>query len=268
MLGTASSTPLGDVTPTVISSQVSTSKRDTPEISLARSHSDLHGAFSLLYQAYLKAGLEAEKPSGIRITPYHMLPTTEVLVTRLNNEVISTVSLVGDGYLGIPMQSMYPEQLNRLRSQGLRIAEVGGLADRRESPVRFIDNFQKMTRLLAQVAAARGIDALVVATHPRHARFYTRALGFEKFGDVSTCPYAQGNPAVALFMHFDEKRGTELHDRYFADPVPNKALAPYRWDGDTREYFRRILERDRRIASTACVQGGLASASISGVLTC
>ena len=268
MLETAASTSVGDVTPLVALTEQTKSKRETPEISLARSRTELHGAFTLLYQAYLKAGLESEKPSGIRITPYHMLPTTEVLVTKLDDEVVSTVSLVGDGYLGIPMQSMYPQQINHLREKGLRVAEVGCLADRRDSPVRFIDNFKRMTRLLAQVALARGIDALVVATHPRHARFYTRALGFEKFGDVSTCPYAQGNPAVALFMHFEEKRGSELHESYFADPIPNKELAVYHWDPDTREYFKRILERDRRIVSASCVQGGLASASISGVLTC
>lgn len=268
MLETAASTSFDDVTSLVTLTDKTKSKRETPEISLARSRAELHGAFTLLYQAYLKAGLEAEKPSGIRITPYHMLPTTEVLVTKLNDEVVSTVSLVGDGFLGIPMQSMYPQQINDLRTRGLRVAEVGGLADRRDSPIRFIDNFKKMTRLLAQVAVARGIDALVVATHPRHARFYTRALGFEKFGDESTCPYAQGNPAVALFMHFDEQRGSALHDSYFADPIPNRDLAVYHWDPDTRDYFKRILERDRRIVSAACVQGGLTSAAISGVLTC
>ena len=265
MAVTAASTSslVANASPVVAKSNV-----DKPVRSLARSRSDLLGAFSMLYEAYLKAGLESPKASGIRITPFHMLPTTEVLVAKLRGEVISTVSLIGDGYLGIPMQSMYPEQVNGLREQGLRLAEVGCLADRRDSPVRFIDNFKEMTRLLSQVASVRGIDALVVATHPRHARFYKRALGFEQLGDESTCPYAQGNPAVALFMHFEAHRGTDLYDRYFGDPIPNKELTQYYWDSDTRDYFKSILERDRRVATNACVTGGLASASISGILTC
>ena len=57
MLGTAASTAISDVTPVVTPLGVTESKRDTPEIVLARSRDDLHGAFSLLYQAYLKAGL-------------------------------------------------------------------------------------------------------------------------------------------------------------------------------------------------------------------
>ena len=266
MLGSAASTSHGAVAPVGVPAGAKPI-RDVPDISLARSREELHDAFALLYQSYLKAGLEGTRPSGIRVTPYHMLPTTEVLVAKLLDEVIATVSLVGDGYLGIPMQSMYPEQINRLRGDGHRVAEVGCLADRRESPVRFIDTFRQMTRLLAQVASTRGIDVLVVATHPRHARFYTRALGFQKFGDVSNCPYAQGNPAVALYLNFEEQVGTELHDRIFGEPIPNKFLTPYRWDGDTREYFKRMLQRDRSISAHACVQGGLASASISGVLT-
>ena len=126
-----------------------------------------------------------------------------------------------------------------------------------------------MSRLLAQVAAARGIDALVVATHPRHARFYIRYIGFEKIGDVSNCPYAQGNPAVALLMDLGRRhRDPEWNERYFGEPIPNKQLAPYHWDGDTREHFKKILQRDQSITATGCVTGGLASASISGVLTC
>tara|TARA_R110002049_G_scaffold285698_2_gene466831 strand:+ start:43695 stop:44501 length:807 start_codon:yes stop_codon:yes gene_type:complete len=267
MLGTDSATSVGNAVAFAKASDATKSKRSAPGISLARSRDDLSGAFSLLYQAYLDAGLEAPRPSGIRITPYHMLPTTEVVVSKLGDEVVSTISLVGDGFLGIPMQSMYPEQVNGLRERGSRIAEVGCLADRRKSPVRFIDNFRQMTRLLAQVALVRGIDVLVVATHPRHARFYTRALGFQKFGDVSECPYAQGNPAVALYLDLEEHISEELRDQYFGTPIPSKELSPYHWDGDTRDYFRRILQRDRQISATACVEGGLASAAISGVLT-
>ena len=87
MSGTAASTSSSITSPNVASLGVTKSKREKPEISLARSRSDLHGAFTLLYEAYLNAGLEAEKPSGIRITPYHLLPTTEVLVSRLSDEV-------------------------------------------------------------------------------------------------------------------------------------------------------------------------------------
>jgi hypothetical protein len=203
----------------------------------------------------------------LRVTLYHLLPTTEVLVAKLGGEIISTLSLIADGYLGLPMQSMYTKEINQLREEGLRPAEVGCLADRRQSPIRFFEMFSHLARVLVQVAHARDIDALVIATHPRHARLYRRAFGFEELGEVTDCPYAQGNPAIALIWRFSEQQGTQLWDQFFKDPLPGKELAPYRWERSTREYFREILRRDRAIVSAACVEGGLNSAAISGVLT-
>jgi len=86
--------------------------------------------------------------------------------------------MFGDGYLGLPMESMNGDQVRRLRNQGLRLAEIGSLTDHRESQDRFINTFIQIGRLLAQIARARGIDAIVAAVHPRHARLYKRVMGF------------------------------------------------------------------------------------------
>lgn len=235
--------------------------------SLARSRDDLTQAFRLVFEMYRTAGLVGDKPSGTRLTPYHLLPTTEVLVAKLDQVATTTVSMIGDGYLGLPMESMYPSQLNELRKQGLNIAEIGCLADRRNSPVRFIETFAELGRLLGQVARARGIDAFVVALHPKHARLYKRVMGFRQIGDLSDCPYANGNPAVALLLKFDEHEGTPLYDRYFGNPYPQKDLALYRWDRETREHFKIVLERDNRIESIGNVQGYFNWAAITGTLT-
>ena len=236
-------------------------------ISLARSREDLHQAFKLVYQSYYDAGLAVDTPSGMRLTPFHLVPTTEVLVAKLGDTVTSTISMFGDGYLGLPMQSMYPREIAELREQGVRLAEIGSLADRRDSPIRFIETMAEMSRLLVQVARNRGIDAFVVATHPKHARLYKRVMGFRQIGELSDCPYANGNPAVALVLKFDEHAGTSLHDRYFGNPWPPKELIQYRWDRDTRNYFRRALQRDNTIASLVGIQGYYNWAAVTGNLT-
>ncbi|WP_063870273.1 N-acyl amino acid synthase FeeM domain-containing protein [Novipirellula maiorica] len=236
-------------------------------ISLARSREDLRQAFRLVYQSYYDAGLAVDTPSGMRLTPFHLVPTTEVLVAKLDDTVTSTLSMIGDGYLGLPMQSMYPREIKELRDQGLRLAEIGSLADRRDSPVRFIETFAELGRLLVQVAHSRGIDGFVVATHPKHARLYKRVMGFRQIGELSDCPYANGNPAVALVLKFDEHAGTSLHERYFGNPCPPSDLVQYRWDRDTRSYFRRALQRDKTIATLAGIQGYYNWAAITGNLT-
>lgn len=235
--------------------------------SLARSRDELTQAFRLVFESYYTAGLVTEKPSGIRLTPHHLMPTSEVLVAKLDETVTSTLSMFGDGYLGLPMESMYPSEVASLRDDGLRLAEIGCLADRRQSPKRFLDTFVQLGRLLAQVARSRGIDALVAAMHPRHAKLYQRVMGFQQIGNVSECPYANGNPAVALYMCFDHHRGTPLYERFFSDPWPHKHLQQYRWDSATRRHFRAILERDNAIATTAGIQGYYTWAAVTGNLT-
>ena len=234
---------------------------------LARSREELSQSFRLVFQSYLKAGLAVEKPSNLRLTPHHLMPTSEVFLAKLGDTVTSTISMFGDGYLGLPMQSMYPQQIRELREDGLRLAEIGCLADRRDTPVRFMDTFTEMSRLVVQVARARGIDALVVATHPKHARLYRRVMGYRQIGDLLDCPYANGNPAVALILKFDEHLETPLHDRYFENPRSSEELLQYRWDRETREYFRCVLERDNKIASLAGIQGYYQWAAITGQLT-
>ncbi len=235
--------------------------------SLARSREELTAAFRLAFESYYDAGLVNEKPSGIRLTPHHLLPTTEVILAKLSGQVTSTLTLFGDGYLGLPMQSMYPKEIGELRSQGLRLGEIGGLADRRHSQTRFIQTFAEMGRLLAQVAYVRGIDGLVAATHPKHAKLYQRVLGFRQIGKLTECPYANGNPAVALYISFEEHEGTPLYDHYFGKLYPQKELLPYRWDRDTRQHFRQVLERDNQIASMAGIAGYYNWAVVTGSLT-
>lgn len=212
------------------------------EISLARSVSDLMGSFKILYDAYVRVGLVNENPHQVRLTPFHLLPSTEVIVAKLGEIVTSTITMVPDSDAGLPMDNMYGEELDRLRKSGLQIAEIGCLADRRRSPIRFIKVFGELARLAVQVASSRGIGGLVVATHPRHAGFYSRSFGFQQFGGIESCPYVKGNPAVGMLLDFNRIRNTELHDCLFGNPFEEKSLVRKPWDSETLGHLRRLLE--------------------------
>lgn len=211
------------------------------EITLARTPSDLLSAFRLLYQSYVRAGLAAENPLQLRLTPFHPLNTTEVFVAKCRDEVVSTMTMVADGTLGLPMDSMYGEEVQTLKRSGLRVAEMGCFADRRTSPVRFKEVFGYLASLVVQVARVRNINALVAATHPKHARFYARWLGFEYFGELKQCPYAAGNPAVALLLDFEAIRNTVYYERLFGRPVTVEELIPTRWSPATIDLLHRLV---------------------------
>lgn len=211
------------------------------QIALARSRAELLASFRLLYKSYLRAGLVSENPHHLRLTEFHPLSTTEVLVAKCREEVVSTMTLVGDGERGLPLESMYSSEYAQLRRSGLRCAEAGSFADRRTSPARFKQVFNLLARLLMQAAKARGYDAVVAATHPKHARFYVRWLGFKQFGDLKQCTYAEGNPAVALLLDFNAIRGTQFYERLFGEPLTAADLRPTDWDHGTGRWLQELL---------------------------
>ncbi len=57
-----------------------------------------------------------------------------------------------------------------------------------------------MISLTLQTARRRGVDRLLLAVHPRHAKVYQRLFGCVRCSDVREYAAVRGNPAV-LCMH-------------------------------------------------------------------
>ena len=101
-------------------------------IRIAHSKRELSAAFSLVYQCYLEAGLIEPNAIQARVLPQHALPSTEVVVARVHDGVYATATIVRDNFLGLPLEAIYAAEVGDLRSQGMSVAEVSCLADRRE----------------------------------------------------------------------------------------------------------------------------------------
>lgn len=209
---------------------------------IARTRDDFESGLRLLYESYVRSGLAIGNPSGIRITPYHLLDTTDVFVAKAQEEVFMTISLIADGELGLPMESMYADQVQELRMRGKRLAEVGCFADRRLDVTGFNPVFNTLTKLLVQTARHRGQDTLVVAVHPRHAKFYRRLLGFQDIGGLTYCQYVSNRPALALLLDLTQEHGTKQYNDFAKDLFPIEALQPKTFDNDTMLYFQSLLD--------------------------
>jgi hypothetical protein len=224
---------------------------------IASTRAEREGSFRLIYQSYLRAGLTDVNPYGMRVTPYHLLPTTQIFVAVLERTVIETITLVGDGERGLPMEAVYAEEIAARRAQGLRIGEVSCLADRRADLRRFFGVFCELNRWMVQYARRQGLDQILVAVHPKHARFYTRYFCFEPIGEMKAYPNVCNRPAVALCMDFaqiDEK-GREYparHAKFFGDPIPPAQLAPQPMTAEELNYFGKRI--DPRFAECAVLE--------------
>jgi hypothetical protein len=186
----------------------------------------LEFAFRCVYKAYLDAGLIEPNGLGLRVTPHQLLPTSEILAAVLRQEVISTLTLVQDGALGLPAESLYEDEVQQRRLAGLTLAEVTCLADRRKDFRRRFRVLFRLMCLVIQTAAQRGVDELLIAVHPRHAAFYQRRFGFHVIADVKEYALVRNNLALLLSLDLNllPTQHPEEHARIFEAPLPPHLL--------------------------------------------
>lgn len=204
-------------------------------IKIASTRAEREGAFRLVYQRYLGAGLCPPNPHEMRVTPYHLLPTTTVFVAIYKGEVIFTMSLIGDGPKGVPMESIFPDEIGNLRARGVRFGEVSCLADRRKEMSRFLPLFVRVSRMVLQFARREGMW-LSMAVHPKHGRFYERLFGFERIGGERLYGSVMNKPAVAYALDpagFDAERRRQ----YFGEVIPDDDLRPQPLSGEDLAHF-------------------------------
>jgi hypothetical protein len=219
-------------------------RRSDIECRIGASREDLFAAFHLVYEEYLRAGLMKPNSSRMRVTPYHLLPGTEVLVALDRGAVTCTMSLVRDGKLGLPMESVFHEEVAGLRLLGPSLAEVSCLADMHDPAPRPQPELFQLMPLVAQLAYCRGVDQLLIAVHPRHARFYRRSLGFDMIAEERTYAQVRGKPAVALAADLNALavNHPRVYQWLFARPFPDAVLEYSRVPCKLLEEMRAVID--------------------------
>ena len=178
---------------------------------LTASREELESTFRLLHSAYVENGIAHPNPHGLRATPYHLSPSTEVAVAVSPGRVVCTATLVRDGPMGLPMETVYKEQVGDRRARGLRLAEISCLAHAQRPAARYFQHVIGVMSLVAQAAQRRGVDQLMLTVHPRHARFYSRYLGCELIGGLEYYETVCYQPAVALCLDMNRLADTHPH---------------------------------------------------------
>jgi hypothetical protein len=213
----------------------------TPSFKIASTRHEWEAALGLVYRVYLRSGLIRVNRHQMRVTPHHALPSTELLFAAEGNKILGTLSIVRDGALGIPMESIFSEEVEQRRRQGLRLAEVSCLAEGRDESSQSFSMISRLMAMTAQCSSRRGVDQLLIAVHPRHARFYERFLAFQVIGGQRTYASVCDHPAVAMAM--------DLKSLSFDHPRAYRRLYGLPFDDDHLEYrpVSHALQSDLRL---------------------
>jgi GNAT superfamily N-acetyltransferase len=231
--------------------------------SIAREPATIEEAFGLVYQAYTEVGLQAETDSRIRFTKYHVIPSTKVFVAVFrpeltkpeferghvndNKQVVGTLTLVLDSSLGLPVEQVCGTEIQEMRDQGAKLAEVIALAIdpqfRRHNVMMFL------YKIMFEYARLKGVTDICCAVTKRHIEFYRDILLFRPLGQL--LPYSAGNNlevqghVLNIDHAFGDSKATystegfdaNVHDFFFAGEIELSMNEGAPWDTATIDYF-------------------------------
>jgi hypothetical protein len=241
-------------------------------VKIATERDEFEQAFLLVADRYKARGYDASDAGPYRFTPYHALPGTVTFVAKEGDRVVATLSLVPDNdALGLPMESIYGDEVAALRRQGRSLAEVTSLAEEGLTPREFLQVFSALIRLVCQYHVWNGGDSWVITVNPRHSSFYRRVLGFVPIGPCRTYSAVGDHPAEAFLLDVDIMRESvpKKHGEIFGEGLPWSVLTPKSRPADHAVYFgSRSTQVDREtVLEVLAVTGALAAVEEVGQVT-
>jgi GNAT superfamily N-acetyltransferase len=200
------------------------------ELSIADGQHDLESASRLLHDAYVGRGIATPHPSGLRITPHFVLPSTVTLVAKRAGAVVGTLSLLPDGPLGPPMAQIFGPEIARLRAQGRHCVELGALAVTRDQ--RGTGLAALLYRMAFEVSrSCLSVDDFVFAVHPDAEQVYESIFLAERIGQIRGYPGLNAS-ALAIPIRVDVRRAPSRMRRAFGH-LPRDPQNPHHF------YFER-----------------------------
>lgn len=185
------------------------SKQQGLRFKIAETIAEFEGAYRLVHDIYVCEGYMEPQPGGLRVTSSSLQPGAITFIGCEKNKVLLTVTLFSDARQGLPMDSIYKAELDRLRNDKRKIVEVGALAVNSNAQLKFHSSVMMLFKFVLLYAWRHLlVDDMVVVINPKHRSFYEKVLSFRAIGPEKAYDYVRGNPAIALRLDlkWDEKR--------------------------------------------------------------
>lgn len=173
---------------------------------IASTREELEQTFALVWDSYVKVGLQDPDTDPLRLTKYHLMPSTKVFAAihraelekdkpdydklKEPGQIVGTLTLVRDSEFGLPMEEVCADSVNRIRDAGGSPAEVIALAVNPE--FRSHNIMMYLYKLMFEYARLSKVTDITCSVTKRHIRFYQTMLLFEPMGDLSVYDAANG----------------------------------------------------------------------------
>ncbi len=181
------------------------SKNEGLHFNVAKTLDEVIEGLQVVYLSYLKRDLILPNPFNIYINN-HMISNKSVVVNgKINGVTVSTASSYVDGPNGLALDSLYPNELNKLRNQNCRLMQVCQLAEHLPTLIKSIKSILKTTIYVSFFGYYQGATDAVISVHPHHVKYYERFLSFEQIGPEKIDTSINNNPGVLLRLDWYKK---------------------------------------------------------------
>jgi len=177
---------------------------------------------------------------GMRYTVHDALPDTATFLVTDGGKDVGTITVYPDSPLGLPADDVYKGDIDRLRDNGRRPAEIGRLA--------ILPEYARDRNVLMKIVEvpclyARGVlsatDA-VITVNPKHESFYRRTMLFNRAGDEQEMTSVCSAPAVLLRIDLAWQRA-------LIDWVQGQGPRPPGLKDGVRTIYRSFMTREAEL---------------------
>lgn len=201
-------------------------------------------ALRLVYHSGLQSGVVRPNRYLLRVTPYHLLPTTDLFIGLDAGQIVLTASLVRDGALGLAAENLFREEITFHRKAHRLFGEICCLAAV-PGKISLLDHVQLFRTIVQYARFTEHLHDLFLTVHPRQVLFYERFLGFERLGPGDENPGAAGNSMVLLRLDMVslQKRHPKGYQILFEPALSAEQLWPARLPAEHRRLLEPFVEK-------------------------
>ncbi|MBI1336496.1 MAG: hypothetical protein GC164_05990 [Phycisphaera sp.] len=168
------------------------------DLCIANSIHQIEEAWRLVYHSYRDIEIIDPNDEELHTVPHAVSPDTAVMTGRVQDRLVSTLTVMVDSQRGLPLECVYADEIDALRKRDRALIEVGLLADRRREMIRSFGAVRDLIRMAFYYSTYLNTDA-IIGVHPHHAPFYERFMSFEQVGPERS--YDTVNGAAVVLLH-------------------------------------------------------------------
>jgi len=150
------------------------------KLKVAATFSEIIEGWRLVYQQYLKSTLIGPNPFSIFTYPEYIGRNSAVILGRVGNKSVCSVSAVLDSSHLLPLDKCFHDELDGLRNENRKLIEIGLLANKSEKASPFY--IMELLSSIARFGVYSNFHDYVIGVHPRRAMFFKQFFGFNQVG--------------------------------------------------------------------------------------